>query len=129
MTLSKSVSSMLFQNEFDDDPVFEFQNTNETPVGDENIVLKADDDVDSVVSNEQTFTKITRKSHLELLLQKANSISGIRKMNMQFKQERREMRRFKTKISPEGYEHRSTITKQYWNLCQDFLEMMEIKRS
>ena len=76
---------MLFQNEFDDDPVFEFQNTNETPVGDENIVLKADDDVDSVVSNEQTFTKITRKSHLELLLQKANSISGIRKMNMQFK--------------------------------------------
>ena len=52
MTLSKSVSSMLFQNEFDDDPVFEFQNTNETPVGDENIVLKAEDDVDSVVSNE-----------------------------------------------------------------------------
>lgn len=48
---------------------------------------------------------------------------------MQFKQERREIRRFKTKISPEGYEHRSTITKQYWNLCQDFLEMMEIKRS
>lgn len=50
-------------------------------------------------------------------------------MNMQFKQERREVKKFKTKISPEGYEHRLTLTKQYWNMCQDFLEMMEIKRN
>jgi hypothetical protein len=48
---------------------------------------------------------------LELLLQKANSISGIRKMNMQFKQERREVKSFKTKISREGYENRATLTK------------------
>ena len=69
-----------------------------------------------------------KKSQLELLLQKANSISGIRKMNMQFKQERRKITCLKTKISPEGYLKKSIITKQYWNMCQDFLEMIDIKR-
>lgn len=106
---------MLFQNEFEDDPVFEFSATNH--MNGDDTAHNADDEVDSVVSNQQNYTKITRKSHLELLLQKANSISGIRKMNMQFKQERREVKCFKTKISPEGYEHRATLTKQYWNLC------------
>jgi|Laugresu1bdmlbsd_1035121.scaffolds.fasta_scaffold159246_1 hypothetical protein len=71
---------MLFQNEFEDDPVFEFSATNYIEADDQ--AHKADDEVDSVVSNQQNYTKITRKSHLELLLQKANSISGIRKMNM-----------------------------------------------
>lgn len=42
---------------------------------------------DSVIT--QTFTTKPRVTHLELLLQKANSINGIRKLNMQFKLERR----------------------------------------
>ena len=33
--------------------------------------------------------RLTRQDHLEILLQKANSINGIRKMNLQFKTERR----------------------------------------
>ena len=100
---------MLFQNEFEDDPVFEFAATNY--IENDHQAINADDEVDSVVSDKQNYIKITRKSHLELLLQKANSISGIRKMNMQFKQERREVKSFKTKISREGYEHRATLTK------------------
>ena len=100
---------MLFQNEFEDDPVFEFGATNYIENDDQ--AINADDEVDSVVSDKQNYIKITRKSHLELLLQKANSISGIRKMNMQFKQERREVKSFKTKISREGYENRATLTK------------------
>lgn len=43
--------------------------------------IDSDDDVDS----KMTTISHTRKSHLELLLQKSNSISGIRMMNMQFK--------------------------------------------
>jgi hypothetical protein len=40
---------MLFQNEFEDDPVFEFSATNY--IESNNLALKADDEVDSVVSN------------------------------------------------------------------------------
>ena len=42
--------------------------------------FKAGDD--SIITNPSAFNRYTRKSHLELLLQKANSISGIRKINM-----------------------------------------------
>ena len=53
---------MLFQNEFEDDPVFEFSATNH--MNGDDIAHNADDEVDSVVSNQQNYTKITRKSHL-----------------------------------------------------------------
>lgn len=77
---------------------------------------------DSVVT--QGFASKPRLAHLELLLQKANSISGIRKMNMQFKLERRQMQPFK----PSTYEGDFAISEEYWNLCSTFLEMMELKR-
>jgi hypothetical protein len=72
---------MLFQNEFEDDNGFEFSAPK--TLEDDTLKIKADvDEVDSVVSADKNFAKITRKSDLELLLQKANSISGIRKMNI-----------------------------------------------
>jgi len=52
--------------------------------------------------------RLSKKNHLELLLQKANSISGIRKMNMQFKEERRAIKPL------EGY----LITETYWKLSE-----------
>lgn len=58
-------------------------------------------DLDSIASgaiSPQIVSKLSRQQHLELLLQKANSISGIRKMNMQFKEERRGLKFF----DPEG---------------------------
>ncbi len=48
----------------------------------------ADVDADSTASK-HGLSRLQRKNHLEILLQKANSISGIRKLNLQFKQERR----------------------------------------
>ena len=38
-----------------------------------------------------TNSRLILKENLELVWQKANSISGIRKMNIQFKEERREI--------------------------------------
>ena len=46
------------------------------------------EDNDSLVSG-HSGSMLTRKTNLELVWQKANSINGIRKMNMQFKEERR----------------------------------------
>lgn len=43
-------------------------------------------------------------------------------MNMQFKQERRDMQAYSSKVS-------SQLTEDYWHLCWQFLEMMEVKRS
>ena len=49
-----------------------------------------ENDDDSMVSG-HTANRLVLKENLELVWQKANSISGIRKMNIQFKEERREI--------------------------------------
>lgn len=49
---------------------------------------KQADDQDSTFSG-YSGSRLQRKANLELVWQKANSINGIRKMNMQFKEERR----------------------------------------
>ena len=47
-----------------------------------------EDDADSLVSG-HSASRLQKKANLELVWQKANSINGIRKMNMLFKEERR----------------------------------------
>ncbi len=81
---------------------------------------------DSMIT--QSFSTKPRVAHLELLLQKANSISGIRKMNMQFKLERRQIAPFKQEHNQLGYLNDSVLAEDYWNLCSTFIEMMELKR-
>jgi len=58
-----------------------------------------------------TASKPTRTFHLEQLLQKANSINGIRKLNMQFKVQRRAIK---------ALELDDLISQKYWVLCVDF---------
>ena len=53
-------------------------------------VVKENDD-DSMVSIHHD-NRLILKENLELVWQKANSISGIRKMNIQFKEERRQIK-------------------------------------
>ena len=60
-----------------------------------------------------------RKANLELVWQKANSINGIRKMNMQFKEERRAIVPLNQYLE---------ITEEYWNTCETFIQLMEIKQ-
>ena len=66
--------------------------------------------------------RLTRKDHLEILLQKANSINGIRKMNLQFKTERRLMQPFHQKDGA------CILTPEFWQLCEQFIELMDLKR-
>ena len=47
-----------------------------------------EDDQDSLVSG-HSASRLQKKTNLELVWQKANSINGIRKLNMMFKEERR----------------------------------------
>ena len=65
---------------------------------------------DSEVSK-HTQGRLLRKNHLEILVQKANSIGGIRKMNLQFKEERRAVRAL----------DRNKIRAEYWEICAQFL--------
>ena len=58
---------------------------------------------------------------MELIWQKANSINGIRKMNMSFKEERRRV--FST------LDANDKITDDYWYICESFIQMMEVKQS
>ena len=57
---------------------------------------------------------------MELIWQKANSINGIRKMNMLFKQERR---------SVTALDENEQITDEYWQVCETFIEMIEVKQN
>ena len=70
--------------------------------------------------------RLSRTEHLELLLQKANSISGIRKMNMQFKEERRALKPFEQN---DDRRQNTRISRDYWDLCQQFLQLMDVKRA
>lgn len=47
-------------------------------------------------------------------------------MNMQFKFERREMPIFHLKNDPD---EPSIIRKSYWELCEEFIELMDYKRT
>jgi hypothetical protein len=67
--IGKKKKKPIFTDEFDEENlVFE------------HLPLQMDQSDDEDSSG--AYSKQSRKSHLELLLQKANSISGIRKMNM-----------------------------------------------
>lgn len=70
-------------------------------------VGKEDDD-DSLVST-HSVSRLQKKANLELIWQKANSINGIRKMNMQFKQERRNLT---------ALDANENITQDYWQVCE-----------
>jgi len=52
---------------------------------------------------------LEKKGNLELVWQKANSINGIRKLNMNFKEERRAIG---SPLDEEGQ-----ITRDYWQVC------------
>ena len=66
---------------------------------------------DSLVSV-QCDNRLILKENLELVWQKANSISGIRKMNLQFKEERRQIR---------ALDNYGQIQSDYWQVCESFL--------
>jgi len=63
-------------------------------------------------------SRLQKKTNLELIWQKANSINGIRKMNMLFKQERRAVA---------ALDANEIITQEYWQICETFIQMIEVK--
>ena len=77
-------------------------------------------DQDSQVSTAYSPSQIMKKAALEQIWQKANSINGIRKLNMNFKDERRQVE----PLDADGY-----ITADYWQVCEQFLQMLDIKQS
>ena len=66
------------------------------------------------------MSRLQKKANLETVWQKANSINGIRKMNMMFKEERRSI----TALDED--EH---IREEYWQVCETFIQMIEIKQT
>ena len=70
-----------------------------------------EDDADSLVSG-HSASRLLQKANLELIWQKANSINGIRKMNMLFKEERRAVT---------ALEANDQITEEYLQICETFL--------
>jgi len=76
------------------------------------------EDEDSQFSRHST-SRLEKKANLELVWQKANSINGIRKLNMHFKEERRSLQY----LDASGY-----ITNEYWQICDTFCQMMEVKQ-
>ena len=67
---------------------------------------------DSVVSY-QSASQLHNKANLELIWQKVNAINGIRKMNMQFKDERR--------ATGAALDKNHHIRSEYWQVCETFL--------
>ena len=82
------------------------------------VKLGKEDDMDSLVSGHSS-SRLEKKANLELVWQKANSINGIRKMNMQFKEERRQY---------QALDDREQITREYWQVCETFIQMIELKQ-
>ena len=82
------------------------------------IKVGKEDDEDSLVSA-HSASRLQKKANLELIWQKANSINGIRKMNMLFKQERRILT---------ALDANEQITPDYWQVCESFIEMIEVKQ-
>lgn len=78
-----------------------------------------EDDEDSLVSG-HSMSKLQKKTNLELVWQKANSINGIRKLNMMFKDERRAVT---------ALDANDVITREYWQVCETFIQMLELKQS
>lgn len=81
-------------------------------INNKNLLVQGEED-SQISERQEAYVKTMRNEQLEQLLQKANSISGIRKMNMQFKEERRSVRA----LAPGT--HR--IEQDYWDICQQFL--------
>ena len=80
---------------------------------------KEDDEHDSMVSV-HSATRLQKKANLEIVWQKANSINGIRKMNMLFKEERRQVKALYAN---------DVITPEYLQVCDTFLQMISLKQS
>ena len=57
-------------------------------------------------------SRLQKKANLEVVWQKANSINGIRKLNMMFKEERR---------SIQALDQNEQITAEYWQVCETFI--------
>ena len=70
-----------------------------------------EDDNDSMVSG-HSMSRLQKKANLELVWQKANSINGIRKMNMMFKEERRAVK---------ALDANEQFTREYWQVCETFI--------
>lgn len=70
-----------------------------------------EDDADSLVSG-HSASRLQKKANLELIWQKANSINGIRKMNMLFKEERRAVT---------ALDANESITREYQQVCETFI--------
>ena len=70
-----------------------------------------EDDADSAVSGHSN-SRLEKKANLEIVWQKANSINGIRKMNILFKEERRQ-------VTP--IDANDQITREYWQICDSFI--------
>ena len=77
-----------------------------------------EDDQDSLVSGHSS-SRLEKLANLELVWQKANSINGIRKMNMLFKDERRQI---------QALDETGQITKEYWAVCEQFVQIIEKKQ-
>lgn len=71
-----------------------------------------EDEHDSLVSSAHSASWLMMKANLEVVWQKANSINGIRKMNMLFKEERRQV------TALDGDEQ---ITQEYHQICDTFI--------
>ena len=55
-----------------------------------------------------------------MIWQKVNSINGIRKMNMMFKEERR--------MVNAALDIDKRINSDYWQVCETFLQLLELKQ-
>ena len=55
-----------------------------------------------------------------MIWQKVNSINGIRKMNMMFKEERRTINA--------ALDIDKRINSDYWQVCETFLQLLELKQ-
>lgn len=109
----------LFQEELEapDAMAFESKNVVENRNGEEK--FGKEEDNDSLVSG-HSLSRLQKKSNLEIVWQKANSISGIRRLNMMFKEERR---------SVKALDEEELITAEYMQVCDTFLQMIELKQN
>jgi len=76
---------------------------------------------DSRASPSNLPAKLEKKANLELVWQKANSINGIRKLYMSFKEERR--------LVSDAIDENDEISREYWQVCDQFLQMLELKQA
>jgi len=82
---SNANNTTLFQEELEATDEMAFNSSNMVKDGGK---FGKEDEIDSLVSG-HSLSQLQKKSNLEVVWQKANSINGIRRLNMMFKEERR----------------------------------------